>query len=128
MGKYGEAAEFAAQLLAKQSTMLPTTAWELAVTRVFPKSKSSRAKGCPRDSFLALCQTGVVKNVAPGTYTRSIKNKGYVERALDALRSNPALDERGLWQIVTDGADKVPNRQMDVVTTLFRNGFIRPVT
>jgi hypothetical protein len=119
----------AAQLLAnaKPSALSPKAAWNTAVAEVFPESSSSQIKGCPRDSFLALCGMGVVKNVAPGTYTRSIKNKGYVERAVDALRSKPALekDEGTLWQIVTDHADKTPNHQMDVVTTLFRKGFIK---
>ncbi len=127
MGKYGQAAEIAAQLLAKQTTVSPRTAWDSAVARVFPENRSLRTKGCPRNSFLGLCEMGVVKNVVPGIYTRSIKNKGYAVRALAALRDNPALseDERGLWRIVTDGAEKAPNHQMDVVTTLFRKGFIR---
>lgn len=127
MGKYGTAAEIAVQLLAKQSAMPPRTAWDEAVTRVFPESRSSQKKGCPRDSFLALCEMGIVQNVLPEAYTRSKKNKSYVVRAMDALRSNPALstDKEGLWQIVTDRAGKVPNSQMDVVTTLFQKGFIR---
>ncbi len=129
MGKYGMAAEIAARLLAnaKPSALSPKAAWDTAVARVFPESSSSQKKGCPQDSFLALCGMGVVKNVAPGSYTRSIKNKAYVERALDALRKRPALaaDEKILWQIATSRADKSPNHQMDVVTTLFRQGFVK---
>jgi hypothetical protein len=69
---------------------------------------------------------GVIKNVVPGAYTRSVKNKSYVVRALDILRSNPLLasDEMGLWQIVTQGTAISPNSQMDVVTTLWREGII----
>ncbi len=69
---------------------------------------------------------GVVKNVPAGNYTDSVKNKNYVVRAFGALQSNPALsgDEKTLWKIATDGADKTPNHQMDVLTTLFRRGFL----
>ncbi len=124
MGKYGQAAEIATQLLAKRSAMHPRAAWDSAVARVFPESRSSQTKGCPRSSFLALCE--VANNVAPGTYTRSEKNKSYVVHALDVLRRTPALseDEQALWKIVTGGAVKA-NHQMEVVTTLFRKGFIR---
>jgi hypothetical protein len=127
MGKYGQAAEIAAKLLAGRTALSPRAAWVATVTQLFPHSVSSQTKGCPRDSFLAICELGVLRNVAPGTYTRSVKNKGYAIRALTALRRDSALskDETRLWQIATKGAQKAPNSQMDVVATLFRNGFIR---
>lgn len=125
MGKYGQVAELAAQLLAEPNAISPRNAWQSAVARVFPESKSSQAKGCPRDSFLALCEIGVVKNVPPGNYTRSTKNKSYVVRALEALRGDGTLSGDDLWGIVMDGARKKPNGQMDVVIMLFRKGLIR---
>lgn len=126
MGRYGRAAESAAKLLAKQHGLSPRDAWNSAVIAEFGDSKSLQTKGCPRDSFLALCELGVIKSCAQGTYTRSVKNKSYVVRALDALRLNPALasDEAALWRLSTGGAKKTLNGQMDVVTTLFRSGFI----
>ena len=127
MGKYGKAAEIAVDLVAKGNSLAPRDAWKKAVARVFPQSPSSQAKGCPRDSFLALCELGIVKNVAPGTYTRSVKNKTYIARALAALRSTPALldDEKRLWHIATDGANTVANCQMEVLTALWRQRLIR---
>ena len=126
MGKYGEAAIGAAHLLAKNKTMSPRSAWVAAVQDVFPSSESSRSKGCPRDAFLALCGLGAVRNVIAGTYTRSIKNRAYVERALAAIRSDPSLadDEKGLWLIAVGDQKKAHNSQMDVVCTLFLNGYI----
>lgn len=127
MGKYGKAAELAAQLLSRSEFAEPKVAWKAAVARVFPDSLSSQAKGCPRDSFLGLCGMGVIEGVPPGTYTRSLKNKRYVARALTALRSDPSLAdaEDRLWQIATEGMKKVPNHQIDVLTSLWRKGFIR---
>ncbi len=126
MGKYGKAAISAVHLLAKNEAMSPRMAWATAVQDIFPSSESSQSKGCPRDAFLALCGLGAVRNVTVGTYTRSIKNRAYVERALAAIRSDPSLadDEKALWLIVIGDQRKVHNSQMDVVSTLFLNGYI----
>ena len=127
MGKYGKAAELAVEVLAKSKSIAPRTAWNSAVARVFPDSRSSQIKGCPRDSFLGLCGMGVIQGVPPGQYTRSVKNKSYVSRALAALRSNPALSENEdrLWSIATNGAKTVPNHQIEVLVALWRKGRIR---
>ncbi len=126
MGKYGKAAVIAARAVAKQPTMHPRDAWNSAVAQIFPDSESSRTKGCPRDSFLALCGMGAVIGVQKGSYTRSVKNRSYVERALTALRANPALqkDEARLWKIASQSATKIPNHQMDVVNALLASGLI----
>lgn len=127
MGKYGKAAEIATDLLRKATARTPRDAWNEAVALVFPDSKSSQKKGCPRDTFLALCEMGLLENVPASSYTKLVKNKSYAMRAIALLRENPRLldAEKCLWQIVTDGADKVPNYQMDVVTTLWRQRLIR---
>lgn len=126
MAKYGEAAELASRFLAGARAITPRDAWNEAVAHVFPNSPSSQVKGCPRDTFLALCEIGVINNVPAGTYTRSIKNKGYAIRAIALLRKNPNMhdDQKRLWHSVTDGADKIHNMQMDVVTTLWRKNLI----
>jgi len=127
MGKYGKTAELAVEVLSKSESMAPRAAWNIAVARVFPDSQSCQIKGCPRDSFLGLCAMGVVEGVPPGNYTRSVKNKGYVSRALAALRSNSALSENEdrLWNIATNGAKTVPNHQIEVLIALWRQGRIR---
>lgn len=127
MGKYGKAAVLASQILVRPKTMTPREAWNTAVAHVFPDSESSQTKGCPRDTFLALCEIGLLENVPPGSYTKSVKNKSYASRAIASLRVNPQLieDEKGLWQIVTDGANKASNYQMDVVTTIWRQNLVR---
>lgn len=127
MGKYGEVAELAVSLMGQDGSLTPREAWMEAAARVFPNSRSARAKGCPKDSFLALCETGSIEHVQSGAYTRSIKNKGYITRALAALRSEPRLsnDPRRLWSIATDGGDVTPNHQIDVLTALWRRGLIR---
>ena len=127
MSKHGAAAEIAVSLIAQDNSLAPGDAWKRAVAQVFPGSRSSREKPCPRDSFLTLCETGAVRHVAPGTYTRSVKNRRYVTLALDALRSDPALagDQKGLWEVATEGAGTRPNGQIDVLLALWRRGLVR---
>ena len=127
MGKYGKAAILATNLLVEHEAVPPRLAWTSAVKEVFPSNKPSQSKGCPRDAFLALCGMGVLGDVSAGSYTRSVKNKGYVERALAEIRSNPdlATDQKALWFIATEGTKKVENSQMDVLATLFLNGHIK---
>ncbi len=126
MGKFGEAAIRATQFLEGNESMPPQVAWASAVEGVFPHSPSSQKKGCPRNAFLAICGMGALRNLTSGCYTRSIKNRGYVERALAAIRLDPKLatDEKALWLIATEGITKVENSQMDVLTTLFLKGHI----
>jgi hypothetical protein len=127
MGKYGEVATIAVSLMAQDGALAPRDAWREGATRVFPDKPAARDKGCPKDSFLALCEIGILEHTERGTYTRSVKNKGYVTRALAALRSEPQLadDPKRLWSIATDGAGVRPNEQMDVLIALWRHGLVR---
>ncbi len=124
MGKYGKTAEMAANLLHTNKVSDPVKAWKIAVAEVFPNSKSSQEKGCPRSTFLGLCEDGYVIGAQPGNYTRSEKNKAYALKAVSLLKNDPELDAKALWQLVIDNTDKQPNSQMDVVTTLWKNKLI----
>ena len=88
-------------------------------------SESMIHKGCPRNAFLGLCSAGLIKNISKGSYTKSILNKNYAEKAIDILKKNPELVENplDLWnQIQTE--TKKHNGQMDVVCALWKNGLI----
>jgi hypothetical protein len=124
MGKYGRAAVQAAELLRSGKFREPRAAWDAAVGKIFPDSASAQNKCCPRDAFLSLCELGLVDSVAPGRYTRSVKNKSYVMRAVELLRVNPELsnNENELWRAVLAGERKAPNHQMEVVVTIIRRG------
>lgn len=37
--------------------------YEKAVEEVFPNSKSSQEKSCPKNAFLGLCEEGLVKGI-----------------------------------------------------------------
>lgn len=126
MGKYGNVAEIAVRLAVGQNEIAPRTAWHRAARKIFPESVASQEKACPRDAFLGLCSAGAVEGVPAGFYTRSIKNKQYVLRALHALRTEPELlsDRQRLWSIATGGQKKRHNGQMDVLRALWAAGHI----
>jgi hypothetical protein len=131
MGKYGQASLDAVRKLKVRNGQAqnPPVAWDKA-TSSFPST--SQDKSCPKTAFLGLCEAGMVKRVAPGTYTRSRKNKKYAVKAAYMLKASPSLvnlGEKGLWQKVMrslgEPVNKVQNQQMDVVLSLFQNGLIR---
>lgn len=124
MGKYGETAKKAIELLTSNQTDDPVKAWDIASSQVFPNSIASRNKGCPKNSFLGLCEAGYIMNVKSGNYTHSIKNKNYAIKAILCLDSNSMLTEKELWSLVIDEQNKQQNSQMDVVKTLWDSNFI----
>lgn len=127
MGKYGDAAVTAVRIYTTGRTGSIMDAWDSAVAEIFPSSPSSQVKGCPRGTFLGVCESGIVVGVPGGQYTKSAKNKAYGLKAAATLRKNPhfANDMTTLWGQVMDGESKVPNHQMDVVVSLWKNGLLK---
>ena len=126
MSKYGEAAVAAAQMVSRGRVKRASDAWEAAVQQTFPGRLASQRKGCPRGAFLGLCESGLVKGVPGGSYTRARLNKQYAVDAVQLLRKHPALadDPDQIWRLVIGGGAKVENSQMDVVVTLWQRGLI----
>lgn len=126
MGKYGEVAIIAVNLIIGEKATDPIEAWQIAVKKIFPDSESSRKKGCPRSTFLGLCESGYIPGVTEGKYTTSVKNKNYAIKALNLLTTNPDLshDRNRLWDLVIDGVAKQHNSQMDIVLSLWENEMI----
>ena len=125
MGKYGQVAEIATNMLISNQANNPIQAWELATIQVFPTSKSSQNKSCPKSAFLGLCEDGYIPNVEQGEYTRSKKNKEYAIKGISLVSSNPDMTEAELWKKVIDEPDKTYNHQMDVVKTLWEDNLLR---
>jgi hypothetical protein len=121
MAKYGECAVQAAKLASNCGN--PVSAWNQAAASTFNESRSAREKGCPKSTFLGLCENGLVAGVAAGKYTRSVDNKAYAMKALTLLRQNNELadDPRLLWRSVMGNVQKVENSQMEVVIALWRS-------
>jgi hypothetical protein len=126
MGKYGTAAVKAVALIAEKNYE-PEAAWCEMAKEMFPNSVESQKKPCPRNTFLGLCEEGLIKGVPSGNYTRSKSNKGYALAAVELLRKNPSLAENAdvLWRETMkktkNDESKTHNGQMDVVIALYNN-------
>lgn len=91
MNKYGQAAIKAVNLIESKSVSTPEATWEMATIEIFCSGKSGQSKGCPRNTFLSLCETGKVKGIESGVYTSAKQNKGYAVKALELLIDNPSI-------------------------------------
>lgn len=124
-GKYGLVALNAVNKLTHFDDLEPGNAWNEAAAFVFTTQLSSRRKGCPRSTFLGLCEAGRVKGVKRGDYTRSKANKNYAINALELLQSSPKLTTKELWgKVISNVEPKVHNSQMNVVLALFNEGYL----
>ena len=126
MRGYGRAAITAARLLSTRTVVEPRDAWNIAVEAEFPHSVALREKACPRASFLGLCQSGKLRSVPAGKYTKSLANTSYALKAIKMLGEDSSLSEtpEKLWQAVIGNEEKRHNSQMDVVTALWINQLI----
>ncbi|UAM99590.1 hypothetical protein K8354_07245 [Polaribacter litorisediminis] len=92
--------------------------WSRSAKEVF-YTKSSQEKGCPKGTFLGLCEEGLVKGIPRGKYTRSEKNKNYALKAVSILKNNPnrVYSPKELWDKLELG-NKRSNSTIDVVIKL----------
>jgi hypothetical protein len=122
--KYGLAAKEAAQQGGD-----PFESWNVAVNDIFD-SESSINKGCPKNTFLGLCEDGLVKGIKPGSYFKRKKpniNKQYAITAVGLLSSDSNLPKNELWYKVKSKlnlGEKRHNSQMDAVFALWSEGLI----
>tara|TARA_B110000908_G_C10125653_1_gene389720 strand:+ start:162 stop:539 length:378 start_codon:yes stop_codon:yes gene_type:complete len=103
----------------------PKDNWLKEVQKAFFASESSKTKPCPKNIFLGLCETGFVKGIPKGNYTKSIKNKKYAIKAVTVLKQNTqtTLSPKELWDKLELRAIR-SNSQMDVVLALWEHGLI----
>ena len=128
MSKYGTIAVCAAKKVREGNGLCPISAWKTSAEEIFPeqKEKEGREKSCPRNAFLGLAEEGLICSIPPGSYTRSIDNKGYALEAVKLLQTSPDLSDHStqLWECVMQGQIKQRNGQMDVAIALWKNGDI----
>ncbi|MPY23832.1 DUF6979 family protein [Shewanella sp. YLB-07] len=121
-GEHGSYGSIALKAMSKiQDGFDPVSAWEFSAREHFsPKQVDSIKKGCPKSTFLGLCEYGKVKGVDPSAYTRSKINKQHAKDAYDLLKLKPHLDKNALWLLVA--GNKTHNHQMDVLFALYESG------
>jgi hypothetical protein len=95
----------------------------------FIKLKALKKKGCPKNTFLGLCEEGIVKGIKRGVYLKNSEsnlNKLYALTGVRLLSINPNLTRRELWIMVEEklNINKNHNSQMDVVIALWEKKMI----
>lgn len=123
--RYGEAALIAANPEKNHPRATPLDRWNSATAKLYPTSPTQQRKGGPRNTFLGLCEAGLVKGIPAGSYTRSADEKEYATRAVELLRDGTAeRSVNALWRQVCEDEEKPHNSQMDVVLALWKNNLI----
>lgn len=126
MSKYGEAAVKTVKYI-RENNSNPRESWEVITREIFGVGTAAQAKGCPKTTFLGLCETGIVNGIPKGEYTKSDKNKKYGLKAIELIKNNPELinNKKELWKRTIEPEEKAHNSQMDVVIELWNNRMIR---
>jgi len=124
MTKYGECAIESVEFCIKQK-ISPVVAWDEKTSRKFGKGSSSQKKGCPRTTFLGLCEEGHVKGIPKGKYLQKdieVGNKAYAIKAVELLRQNPELinNKSALWSLMTNDKSITQNGQVGVISALWK--------
>jgi hypothetical protein len=127
MGVYGDIA-VRAWSLAVHEGISPSAAWQQAVGERYPdpaQKRNALKHTCPKGAFLGLCGRGLIRDIEPGHYTRSVRSSGFALAALEQLRANPMLvDDRSLFNQLVFGA-RTPNDEIDVVLSLWEQDLFR---
>ena len=114
------------------SQLDPVTEWDAIANQII-QSQSSVEKGCPKDAFLGLCDSGCVIGILARDYTKSTKNKKYAIQGIILIRKKPSLSTtyspQELWEEVMTSLNmdknKAHNGQMNIVLDLWNHGYIR---
>lgn len=125
MARYGEAAVWATRIAVEEKKS-PNAAWLDACLRLHPKSIYSAIKGCPRTTYLTLCEEGCVRGIPAGKYVDGRENTAHALALLYVLRQDEDLVDAStqrLWKLA-GGEDKTENGQVEVVVALWRAGLI----
>jgi len=130
LNNYGKIAKEVTKRLKNKENIDIYKTWE-EVAKEYFNSESLIKKGCPKNSYIGLCEEGIIKGVKKGKYrkTKNSKNKDYALKAIKILKNNSLLENISpleLWKKVTIDKDKKisHNQQMNVVLELWHCDFI----
>ena len=120
----------AAELLQTNKNLGPKEAWEKAIeiyNKEYERSLQDN-KGCPRNTFLGLCNLGLLKGVNEGDYGPNSDNMEYARVGVCLLaKGNPYQRHGDLWTDILEELrieSKAPNSQAEIVLALFNNDYL----
>ena len=94
-------------------------AW-YAAARTIVKSEESIKKGCPRATFVGICESGNLKGI-PKTKTSDSLNYQYAKFAIQKWKANREISKSEMWNLVKIKFNKEISHQsqLDVVLGLW---------
>jgi hypothetical protein len=94
-------------------------AWYTAARQILT-SESSIKKGCPRATFVGLCESGNLKGI-PKTKTSDSLNYQYAKYAIQKWKENREISKPEMWNLVKKQFNKEISQQgqLDVVLGLW---------
>ena len=131
MNIFANAATAAVNLMYTNPPLSPEDAWIQALKSLGAK-QSVIEKGCPKNAFIGLCESGQIKSIPAALNIKGGLNADYALDALlhlQTLSKQPATIEHSeLWAHVMSlenrDIDKKHNQQMHVVLGLWNSGLI----
>ena len=120
----------AAKLLQPNKNLGPKEAWKKAIeiyNKEYERSLQDN-KGCPRNTFLGLCNLGLLKGVNEGDYGPKSDNMEYARVGVRLLAIGNQYQRHGdLWTDILKELrieSKAPNSQAEIVLALFNNDYL----
>lgn len=94
-------------------------AWNRAAGKEI-ENTSSRIKGCPKETFIGLCESGILKKI-PKTEISESRNYQYALFAISEWKKNKMISCADMWRKVYNhfGLAKNHQGQLDVVEGLW---------
>lgn len=87
--------------------------------------EASIKKGCPRLTFIGLCENNLIKGIEIKNSNKESLNKNYAVEAVKILKNNNRhYTSKELWEEIGN-KDKKHNRQMDIVLALWEKEVIK---
>ncbi len=110
---------YKAYLYIIEQSMRNEEAWKNATEEII-KSKESREKGCPRKTFIGLCEAGLLKNITLTKESNSVNYK-YAKFAIGEWQKSKDISKKEMWVEVQKKfkSNIQHNGQLDVVCGLW---------
>jgi hypothetical protein len=105
--------------LINKTEKTPLDAWKSAGSTILAHSTDMQEKPCPKNTFLSLCEEGLLRGIPKGKYMqRESVEKQYAITALKLIRADKnVLEEniKSLWEKACGDKNKHHDYQMNIV-------------
>lgn len=128
MTKYAQIAINVINKIKNDNKLNPAIEWEKECNLMFGKGTSSASKSCPQETFLGLCDEGLIYGIPQGKYTSEISelNKRYALKGYEYIKNNTdkQLTQKAIWKAIGN-EELAHNGQMSILIELYKRGMLK---